>query len=93
MTQRYTLHAYVCGRSCVHRPEHDGAMTFAQILIERPNDCRYAVVGDDAQRVLVWDLYDAVVHPVPLEPTPLRVLTDVDQAIVSTLMLYNHEEE
>lgn len=87
MSDRYTLHAYVCGPSCVVRPDHLGAMTFAQILVERPGSCRYAVVETSGE-ILVWDLYDAVVHPEPRPPEPVRVMEDVDQAIMATALLY-----
>lgn len=90
---RYILHAYVCGRSCIHQPQHLGVLTVAQVLIERPLDCRYAVVEGDDHKILVWDLYEVVVFPEVESPKPVREMEDVDQAIMATALLYDSEEK
>ena len=92
---RYTMHAYVCGRDCVVNSSHVGAMTFAQIFEERPNGCRYAVV-ETGGRFLVWDLYavESMTQRRKMwltPPPPVRETEDVDSAIVATAMLYNQE--
>jgi hypothetical protein len=88
--KRYTLHAYVCGRDCVRDSDHIGAMTFRQVFVERPADCRYAVVEDHDGRVLVWDLLDLDnMLGFDVEPEPVRETHDVDSAIVATALLYD----
>jgi hypothetical protein len=95
MDERYTLHAYVCGRDCVVGSQHVGAMTFRQIFADRPVTCRYAVV-EIGGKVLVWDMFDTAgmqqrgrMWLTP--PPPIRETEDVDSAIVATAMLYDQD--
>ena len=90
---RYTMHAYVCGRSCVRLTQHEGAMTFNQIFLERPADCRYAIAEFPAGYFLVWDLLEVATFQqtdaVFLAPKPTRTTRDVSSAIVATTLLYD----
>jgi hypothetical protein len=89
---RFKLHAYV-GANGATAPDVDGTITFETVFIKRPEDCRYAVVGewDVAQhfeRIIVWDLLKTMQKPSG-KIMPARVMTcgDVDQAIMATLMM------
>lgn len=90
---RYVLHAYVCGRSCVKLTSHLGAMTFHQIFVERPGDCRYAVAEAPAGFFMVWDLLGIQEFRINdggfRAPRPVRETRDIDSAIVATAMLYD----
>lgn len=91
---RYTLHAYVCGRSCVKWSQHVGQVTFRQIFVERPDGCRYAVASDVPERVVVWDLYETTMTLKygPAEPNPVHQGDDVDAAVMATAMMYDDPE-
>ena len=93
---RFTLHAYVCGSACVKTLPVEGTVTFGWVYRNRPDNCRYAVVRQPLGDYLVWDLYNAV-HPAPqwgAGSVQLRIPktrlthTDLDAALVATLMLY-----
>jgi hypothetical protein len=43
-TPRMILKAYVCGPSCTRMVQNEGTSTLAEILISRPDKCRYAIV-------------------------------------------------
>lgn len=88
MTHRYTLHTYVCGPYCTQEVPHEGVLTYAQILTERPQGCRYAVVSDHANTVQVWDLYEQ--NP-SKEPLVVFEWVDVDAAVMATMMRYDHD--
>jgi len=40
---RMILKAYVCGPSCTRMVQNEGSSTLAEILISRPDMCRYAI--------------------------------------------------
>lgn len=98
---RYVLYAYVCGAGCVQMADVEGTVTFTQIFMKRPSECRYAVVGywdvvEHKERVLVWDMFDSRINTTGSKvfpPLPVRVCDDVDQAIMATLMLYDQERD
>lgn len=88
MTPRYTLHTYVCGPYCVRDVPHLGAMTYGQILAERPQGCRYAVVLDHHNTAQVWDLFE---DDTDKEPKVVFEWVDVDAAVMATMMRYDQE--
>lgn len=98
MGGRYTLYAYVCGAGCVVHADVEGTLSFMQVFMKRPAECRYAIVGawdvaKQQHRIFVWDMHDTRSkrtgsHKIYPPPKPLRYFTDVDQAIMATLMLY-----
>lgn len=88
MIARYTLHTYICGPYCAKNVPHEGAMTYAQVLMERPSGCRYAVVSDHTNTVQVWDLYTEARAK---EPKVVFEWVDVDAAIMATMMRYDQE--
>jgi hypothetical protein len=64
--------------------------------VNRPDDCRYAVAGSwdiakHRENVLVWDLYNVNIGRGGklLTPAPVRVLSDVDAAIMANTILYD----
>lgn len=99
-TRHVKLYAYVCGNGCIRTPDVDGTVTFMQVFLKRPAECRYAVVGawnlnTGQERFIVWDLFDTRqkrsggtrVYP----PPSLKIYDDVDQAIMATMMLYGDD--
>lgn len=95
--QQYTLYAYVCGGACVKRSDVDGTVSFMQVFMKRPSECRYAVVGmwdvaTHGEVILVWDLFETMQKQRSgklVAPQPLMVCDDVDQAIMATLILFD----
>lgn len=90
---RYKLHAYV-GTNGVATPDVDGTISFDMVFVKRPEDCRYAVVGkwdvtQHCEQIMVWDLLNTLQRPTGklIEPRPVITYSDVDQAIMATLML------
>lgn len=97
--KQYRLHAYVCGPDCVIRPEIAGTVSFDYVLLNRPNECRYAVAGSwdtrkHSESVLVWDLYNVNMNRLGrfVTPKPVRTYADVDAAVMATGMLYDDED-
>lgn len=96
---QYRLLAYVCGHDCVRRIDDEATRTISRIFIERPSDCRYAVVGrynivQHADDVLVFDLYRLTQKTrsgLIEDPDPISVHTDLDAAIMATAMLYEDD--
>jgi hypothetical protein len=93
--QQFKLHAYVCGNACLKLYDGEGTLTFTQVFVKRPSDCRYAVASyyDVAARgdvVLVWDLYSAGLTRTDalVPPDPLYRGDCVDAAIMQTFMTY-----
>lgn len=94
---QYKLLAYVCGRSCVIYPDNIGTVTYNRIFIQRPSNCRYAIVevwslSKHAAEVLVFDLYQTYEQADQLiPPTPVGTHDDADTAIMATAMLYEDD--
>lgn len=95
---QYKLLAYVCGRSCVVRPDNIGTVDYTRVFIQRPDGCRYAVVevwniAKHAGEVLVFDLYQTIDpgNSRLVAPEPIRTCDDVDTAIMATAMLYEDD--
>lgn len=92
----YRIHAYVCGQACVRLMENMGTVDFVWLFMNRPNDCRYAVVSQwnvarHAEDFLVFDMYEAqesLKSGKLVAPPPLRTEVDADTAIMATAMLY-----
>jgi hypothetical protein len=96
--KQYKLHAYVCGPDCVVRPNIKGTVSFNYVLLNRPNECRYAVAGTwdtrkHGERVVVWDLYNVDMNRLGnfVTPKPVWVHDDVDAAVMATGMLYDED--
>lgn len=95
----FQLHAYVCSQTCVKRVNHDPPPTvnFAQIYLQRPPDCRYAVAGIwvcGTDRFYVFDLFEVKTRGHGGElitPMPRLVHDDLDAAIMATVLLYDKE--
>jgi hypothetical protein len=97
----YRVYAYVCSVTCVRRVDQDPppSATFTQIYRLRPADCRYAVVGVwdfnlNSDRFIVWDLFNVLKNPATgnlAMPRPRLQHTDLDAAIMATVLLYNKE--
>lgn len=88
MKPRFTLHTFVCGPYCTRGVPHEGALTYEQVLLERPVGCRYAVVSDHNNMVYVWDLYQT--DPTR-EPDIVFEWLDVDAAVMATMMRYEDD--
>ncbi len=95
---QFKLLAYVCGSSCVVYPDNIGTVNFTRIFLQRPNDCRYAIVSlynvaDHKEDVMVFDLYETMERgDSKLEaPQPVKCCDDLDGAIMATLMLYRDD--
>jgi hypothetical protein len=95
-SDRYVLQAYVASGS-VKRLTPISTVTFTQVYQGRTQEYRYAVAGqwdvaEHAWRYLVWDLFDAMLQD-PfnqlIPPAPRLTHTDLDAAIMATVMLYN----
>lgn len=59
---RYQVHVYICGASCLRKPELESWALFGDIFADRPNNCRYGVVlCVEPHLYEVWDFYaDAI---------------------------------
>lgn len=95
---QFKLLAYVCGSSCVVYPDNIGTVTYTRIFLQRPNNCRYAIVGlysiaDHDDEVLVFDLYETMQRGDTelVAPTPVKTCNDLDGAIMATAMLYRED--
>lgn len=98
---RYKMHAYVCGQACVKRASPPiSSCDFHTIWIQRPEDCRYAVVSEwdvveHRDRFIVFDLFEAGVDwggkgtGKAIEPVPTTMTDDLDAAIMATSLLYD----
>jgi hypothetical protein len=94
----FRLHAYVCSVTCVKRSgDPPPTVNFAQIYLQRPIDCRYAVAGIwncGRERYYVFDLFEVKKNSDNgelLTPMPRLVHDDLDAAIMATVLLYNKE--
>lgn len=95
---QYKLYAYICGAACVQTPDVEGTVSFSMVFVKRPSGCRYAVVGEwdvvtHSERIIVWDLDDALIrgNTQLIPPRRSKTYTDVDQAIMATMMLYRSD--
>lgn len=95
---RFRLLAYVCGADCVRRATEgrEPAVTFTWIFQNRPKDCRYAVtsqwdIARHEHRYFVFDLFDVMVGPDSdvQAPRPRFTHSDLEAAIMATVLLYN----
>lgn len=94
--EQYRLHAYVCDNSCVQTVDHMGTVSFTHVFVNRPNECRYAVVSQWNTRthkddVMVWDMYESqeklrTGRLVP--PENVKIYRSVDAAITATMLTY-----
>lgn len=82
---RYKLIAFVCDRNCVKWINNDGTLEFGEILLQRPSECRFAVVQHH-DKYLCIDLFETQIHPKTLkvyEPPPLTFDT-LDAAVMAS---------
>lgn len=92
----YKLHAYVLNGHVI-RMSPFGRVTFTRIYQNRPKEARYAVAGHysvelHADRFIAWDLFNVLKDPnsgLAAEPKPRLTHTDLDAAIMATVLLYN----
>lgn len=97
-SDRYQLHAYVASGKVIRRTPSSTA-TFTQVYQLRLSDYRYAVVSqwdcaEHSWRYLVWDLFNVKkwvgdYGETLITPAPRLTHTDLDAAIMATVMLYN----
>lgn len=93
---QYTLHAYVCGRSCVRHTSYLGTITYQSMFNNCPQDCRYAVASffDPSvfkPRVVVFDMNSTLRAPdciTVIPGPPIEFFDTVDAAIMATALLY-----
>lgn len=97
---RYTLHAYVCGEGCVNWWPGIGAVSFNNIYVNRPDNCRFAVATGytpltQGDPVIVWDLYKVEQNSRGqiIVPKPVRTHPDVYSAVMATTMLYDEDDD
>ena len=77
-----------------------GTVSFTWLFQHRPPECRYSVAGqwsagDNAERIVVFDMYhiNKRLDGSLVTPRPVGVHWDVDAAIMATAMLYGDESE
>ena len=84
---RYRLIAFVCDQNCVKWINNDGSSEYTDILTQRPDACRFAVV-QYYDKYLCFDLFDTQINPETLkiyEPNPLTFDT-LDAAVMAGQM-------
>lgn len=52
------LRAYMCDGGVLHERQDEGASTLFQIFLQRPDDCRYAILEVPSDGFLSVDLFD-----------------------------------
>lgn len=92
---KYHLYAYVAQGSVFRLPDDQATTSFQWIFQRRPQGHRYAVAGIwdvtlHGDRYLVWDLLpDSGMNITNMQaPRPRLTHTDLDAAIIGSLMLY-----
>ena len=86
--ERFIVRAYVCGKSCVRWRHDEGSMTFVQVYVQRPRDCRYAIVETAQSEVLAIDLYNAHTIDNTLWVGDYKAYPTVDAAVMATALNY-----
>lgn len=79
---RYRLLAYVCDRNCVKWVDNEGTLEFGDILLQRPSDCRYAIL-EKGDTYYALDLHETEIdrNLIITEPVP-HAFPDMDAAIM-----------
>lgn len=96
---RFRLRAYVCAAGDVRMPrDSEGVtMTFEQIYVTRPVNCRYAIAGwwaidRYAYRFVTFDLFGVLIDQLngkALTPKPRLEHDDFDALVMATVLLYD----
>lgn len=83
---RFVPLAFVCEGGVVRDSPPDTGWCDFQRIYTLADGCRWAIVTDASERVVVLDIYQAPIKNwVPL-PGPYRVFPDLDSAILSSIM-------
>lgn len=88
---RYRVRAYVCEAGRIAWMPYEGTMTFDEIFRRNPDGCRFAIVEEGIDSILLFDLWmtEWVVDPPPmLRPVNVRSFSDLDAAVAAAQLLY-----